>query len=53
MTFQVSDTDLKNGAVRATALKHMWLSYLFGTVIIATTVNLVAGWPSSGSLTLA
>lgn len=43
MTFQVSDTDLKNGQIRATALRHMWLSYLFGTVIIATTINLVAG----------
>jgi uncharacterized membrane protein len=43
MTFQVSDTDLKNGRIRATALRHMWLSYLFGTVIIATTINLVAG----------
>lgn len=43
MTFQVSDTDLKNAQIRATALRHMWLSYLFGTVIIATTINLVAG----------
>lgn len=43
MTFQVSDTDLQNVRIRATALRHMWLSYLFGTVIIATTINLVAG----------
>jgi len=43
MTFQVSDTDLQSPAVRATVLRHMWLSYLFGTVIIATTINLVAG----------
>jgi uncharacterized membrane protein len=43
MTFQVSDTDLRNRVIRATALRHMWLSYLFGTVIIATTINLVAG----------
>jgi uncharacterized membrane protein len=43
MTFQVSDTDLQNSAVRATALRHMFLAYLFGAVIIATTINLVAG----------
>ncbi|MDQ6658951.1 MAG: DUF1345 domain-containing protein [Actinomycetota bacterium] len=43
MTFQVSDTDLKTKMIRATALRHMLLSYLFGAVIIATTINLVAG----------
>ena len=43
MTFQVSDTNIQNVQIRATALRHMWLSYLFGTVIIATTINLVAG----------
>ncbi len=43
MTFQVSDTDLKAKVVRATALRHALLSYLFGAVIVATTINLVAG----------
>jgi uncharacterized membrane protein len=43
MTFQVSDTDLKTPAIRATALRHALLSYLFGAVIVATTINLVAG----------
>lgn len=43
MTFQVSDTDVQHVAIRATVLRHMWLSYLFGTVIIASTINLVAG----------
>lgn len=43
MTFQVSDTNLTTKAVRSTALRHALLSYLFGTVIIATTINLVAG----------
>jgi uncharacterized membrane protein len=28
-------------------LKHMLLSYLFGSVILATTVNLVAGLSTS------
>lgn len=43
MTFQVSDTDLQDSEVRATALRHMFVSYLFGAVIIAATINLVAG----------
>lgn len=43
MTFQVSDTDLKNRAIRSTVLRHALLSYLFGTVIIAVTINVVAG----------
>jgi uncharacterized membrane protein len=43
MTFQVSDTDLTHKVVRATALRHALLSYLFGAVIVATTINLVAG----------
>lgn len=43
MTFQVSDTQLTASAVRRTALRHALLSYLLGTVIVATTINLVAG----------
>ncbi|HSV68368.1 MAG TPA: DUF1345 domain-containing protein [Mycobacteriales bacterium] len=43
MTFQVSDTSLRTKAIRATALRHALLSYLFGTVIVAMTINLVAG----------
>lgn len=43
MTFQVSDTDLQDSRIRATALRHGLLSYLFGAVILATTINLVAG----------
>ena len=43
MTYQVSDTDLKTKEIRGTALRHALLSYLFGTVIVATTINLVAG----------
>ncbi len=43
MTFQVSDTSLSSRHFRATALRHALLSYLFGTVIVATTINLVAG----------
>ena len=43
MTFQVSDTSLSSREFRATAMRHALLSYLFGTVIVATTINLVAG----------
>jgi uncharacterized membrane protein len=43
MTFQVSDTALSSRAIRSAALRHALLSYLFGTVILATTVNFVAG----------
>ena len=43
MTFQVSDTDLQTTQIRATALGQALLSYLFGVVIIATTINLIAG----------
>ncbi len=43
MTYQVSDSDLTTKEVRHTALRHALLSYLFGTVIIAATINLAAG----------
>jgi uncharacterized membrane protein len=43
MTFQVSDTTLQTSALRATALRQALLSYLLGAVILATTINLVAG----------
>ena len=43
MTFQVSDTDLSTSAVRVTALRQALLAYLFGVVIVAMTINVVAG----------
>ncbi|GAB3979464.1 DUF1345 domain-containing protein [Plantactinospora veratri] len=43
MTFQVADTDLTSKAMRAAVLGHALLSYLFGAVIIAATINLLAG----------
>jgi uncharacterized membrane protein len=42
MTFQVSDTDLNSKAIRMTALRHALLSYLFGVVVVATTINVIA-----------
>jgi len=43
MTFQVSDTDLTGKRIRRNALHHALLSYIFGAVILAITVNSVAG----------
>ena len=43
MTFQVSDTDLNTSALRVTALRQALLAYLFGVVIVAMTINVVAG----------
>ena len=44
MTFQISDTDLTSAALRRLALRHALLSYLFGAVILATTINVTAGF---------
>lgn len=43
MTYQVSDTDVSTRAIRAIVLRHALLSYVFGVVILATTINLVFG----------
>ncbi len=43
MTFQVSDTDLTARRIRRAATRHAVLSFLFGTVIVAITINVVAG----------
>jgi uncharacterized membrane protein len=43
MTFQVSDTDISDKAIRRMALRHAWLSFPLGAVIIAASINLVAG----------
>jgi uncharacterized membrane protein len=43
MTYQVSDTNFENTRIRAVALRHALLSFVFGSMILATMVNLVAG----------
>ena len=43
MTYQVSDTSIGSKVVRRTALRHAYMSYLFGTVVVAMTINVVAG----------
>jgi len=42
MTFQVSDTDITQRAMRREVLRHALVSFLFGAVILATTVNVIA-----------
>jgi len=41
MTYQVSDTDLTAKPVRRTAIRHALLSYVYGALIVAVTINLV------------
>jgi len=43
MTYQVSDTNLTTPAMRRVALAHALLSFLFGTFILAVTINVLAG----------
>jgi uncharacterized membrane protein len=43
MTYQVSDTTLRNPRIRRTVLAHALLSYVFGVVIVAGSVNLISG----------
>ena len=44
MTFQVSDTEIHKRTIRRAALGHALLSYVFGAVIIAAAINIVAGF---------
>jgi uncharacterized membrane protein len=43
MCYQVSDTTVRDPWIRGTVLAHAFLSYLFGVVIVAGSVNLIAG----------
>jgi uncharacterized membrane protein len=43
MCYQVSDTTLAASRIRRAALVHAALSYVFGVVIIAGSVNLISG----------
>jgi uncharacterized membrane protein len=42
MTYQVSDTPLGSREMRATALRHALLSFVFVTSVVAMTINIVA-----------
>jgi uncharacterized membrane protein len=43
MSFAISDTDLRTTAMRKAAQVQGLLAYLFGTVVVALLVNLIAG----------
>jgi len=43
MSLAISDTHLTSSGMRRTALGHSLLSYVFGSVIIASIINLVVG----------
>lgn len=43
MTFQVSDTDLSKKSIRRSLTWHALLGYIYNTVLIALTINTVAG----------
>ena len=43
MTYQVSDTNITSRAIRATVTRQALLSFVFGTVVVAVTINVVAG----------
>lgn len=43
MTYQVSDTTLRDPQLRRSVLSHALLSYLFGVVIVSGAVSLITG----------
>jgi len=43
MTYQVSDTNISRSDIRSAALGHALLSFLFGSFVLATAINLIAG----------
>jgi uncharacterized membrane protein len=43
MTYQVSDTTLRDPLIRRSVLGHAALSYVFGVIIVAGLVNLTSG----------
>lgn len=42
MTYQIADTDLNTSKFRQVVLGHAVISFIFGTTIIATTINFIA-----------
>jgi uncharacterized membrane protein len=46
MTYQLSDTPLTTRPLRASLLRHALLSYLFGSLILGASVNLVVSLAS-------
>ncbi|WP_347352710.1 DUF1345 domain-containing protein [Intrasporangium sp.] len=48
MAYQVSDTALRDSTMRRVVLGQCLLGYVYGTVIVATTINLIVGLAGSG-----
>jgi len=47
MAYQVSDTIFNNSDIRRVALGHAILTYVFGTIILASVINIVTGLSGS------
>lgn len=43
MSFAISDTNVESPEIRKTVLGHALLAYVFGSVILASVINLIAG----------
>jgi uncharacterized membrane protein len=43
MTFQVSDVQITSPDIRRLALLHGFLSFVFNTIIIALSINIISG----------
>ncbi len=43
MTFQVSDTEITQSAIRSTVLRQALVSFTYAAIIIAVTINVIAG----------
>lgn len=43
MTYQVSDTNITDYRIRRTILTHALISFIFGVIIIASTINFMVG----------
>ncbi|MEI2775117.1 MAG: DUF1345 domain-containing protein [Tetrasphaera sp.] len=41
MSYAVSDTNTTTTAIRRIAVRHAWLSYAYGTIVVAAAINLV------------
>lgn len=48
MTYQISDTTLKSPAIRRLVFRHSLVAFVFGTVVLASALNVVIGLASGG-----
>jgi len=43
MTFQVSDVEITSKKIRQIALLHGLISFAYNTIVVALTINIIAG----------